>query len=214
MMDFLQKVKEETGRELVELNLGGGFGIYYYEGDTPAPINKFAQIIMSTIEEKAKELKMKIPHVIIEPGRSIIGTAGTTLYTIGSIKRIPGIRTYVAVDGGMADNPRPALYQALYEAAVVNKMKVKTTEVVSITGKCCESGDMLIWDIDLPSLVSGDILAVSCTGAYNYSMSSNYNRLPRPAVVLVNRGEADIIVVRETYADLIRNDLVPVRLDV
>jgi len=214
MMDFLHKVKEETGRELEELNLGGGFGIYYHKGDTPASVSDFAHIIISTVEEKAKELKMKIPNIIIEPGRSIVGTAGTTLYTIGSIKHIPGVRTYVAVDGGMADNPRPALYKALYEAAVANKMKTKATEEVSITGKCCESGDMLIWDIKLPPMVSGDILAVSCTGAYTYSMSSNYNRLPRPAVVLVNQGEADIIVVRETYADLIRNDLVPDRLDV
>jgi len=213
MMDFLQKVKDETGKELEELNLGGGFGIYYHEGDTPAPVSAFSQIIMSTIEQKAKELKLRLPGVIIEPGRSIIGTAGTTLYTIGAIKQIPGIRTYVAVDGGMADNPRPALYQATYEAAVANKMQEATTAVVSITGKCCESGDMLIWDVKLPILESGDILAVSSTGAYNYSMSSNYNRLPRPAVVLTNQGQADLIVARETYADIVRNDLIPSRLD-
>lgn len=213
MMDFLQKIKAETGRELCELNLGGGFGIYYQEGDAPAPISHFAEIIMQTIQEKAQELKINLPRVIVEPGRSIVGTAGTTLYTVGSIKHIPGIRTYVAVDGGMGDNPRPALYQAKYEAAVANKMNAKASEVVSITGKCCESGDMLIWDLKLPSLTKGDILAVSCTGAYNYSMSSNYNRLPRPAVVLVNQGQADLIVVRETYPDLIRNDLIPARLD-
>ena len=213
MMNFLKKVKEETGREFDELNLGGGFGIYYHEGDAPAPVSDFAQIIMSTIEQKAKELKLNLPGVIIEPGRSIIGTAGTTLYSIGAIKQIPGIRTYVAVDGGMADNPRPALYQAIYEAAVANRMQDASTDVVSITGKCCESGDMLIWDVKLPTLVSGDILAVSSTGAYNYSMSSNYNGLPRPAVVLINQGQADLIVARETYADLVRNDLIPARLD-
>ncbi|HHY06080.1 MAG TPA: diaminopimelate decarboxylase [Clostridia bacterium] len=213
MMDFLQKIKAETGQELAELNLGGGFGIYYQAGDTPALINKFAEIIMTTIEQKARNLKINLPQVIIEPGRSIVGTAGTTLYTIGSIKQIPNIRTYVAVDGGMSDNPRPALYQAQYEAAVANKMQIEATETVSITGKCCESGDMLIWDLQLPPLTSGDILAVSCTGAYNYSMSSNYNRLPRPAVVLVKQGQADLIVARETYQDLVRNDLIPTRLN-
>lgn len=212
MMDFLKRVQEETCRELSELNLGGGIGIYYAEDDTPAPIQEFAETIMNTVTEKANALQLKVPKIIIEPGRSIVGTVGTTLYTVGSIKNIPGIRTYVAVDGGMADNPRPALYQAKYEAALANKMQEAPTEVVSITGKCCESGDMLIWDIELPPVESGDILAVSCTGAYNYSMSSNYNRLPRPAVVLVRDGNADLIVARETYADLVRNDLVPARL--
>ncbi|MGI6588523.1 MAG: diaminopimelate decarboxylase [Peptococcia bacterium] len=213
MMEFLKKIKEETGQELAELNLGGGFGIYYQEGDSPAPISRFAKVIMETIEVKARELQINSPQVIVEPGRSIVGTVGTTLYTIGSIKQIPDIRTYVAVDGGMGDNPRPALYQAKYEAAVANKMQIEATEIVSITGKCCESGDMLIWDLKLPSLNSGDILAISCTGAYNYSMSSNYNRLPRPAVVLVKQGQADLIVARETYQDLVRNDLIPARLN-
>ena len=212
MMGFVKQVKDETGISLAELNLGGGFGIYYKEGDTPAPISKFAEVIMKIIEEKAQMYELNPPKIIVEPGRSIVGTAGTTLYKIGSVKHIPGIRTYVAVDGGMADNPRPALYQAKYEAMLVNKAGQKDEEIVSVTGKCCESGDMLIWDIPLPKVETGDILAVSSTGAYNYSMSSNYNRLPRPAVVLVNDGKADIIVVRETYDDLLRNDLVPLRL--
>jgi len=212
MMDFLHKVKTTTGRELPELDLGGGIGIYYEENDAPAPISDFTEIIMETVAQKAESFQMKVPKVIIEPGRSIVGTAGTTLYTVGSIKNIPGIRTYVAVDGGMGDNPRPALYQAKYEAAVANRMTETEADVVSIAGKCCESGDMLIWDIKLPKLENGDILAVSSTGAYNYSMSSNYNRLPRPAVVLVKDGQADLIVARETYADLVRNDLVPERL--
>jgi len=212
MMQFIKQVKEETGVEVAELNLGGGFGIYYKEGDTPAPISGFADVIMSAIAENARNLELNIPKIIVEPGRSIVGTAGTTLYRVGSIKKIHGIRTYVAVDGGMADNPRPALYQAKYEAMVANKANAPLTEVVSITGKCCESGDMLIWDICLPQVVSGDIIAVSSTGAYNYSMSSNYNRLPRPAVVLVKDGQADVIVVRETYEDLVRNDIIPARL--
>lgn len=212
MMDFIKSVKEDLGVIIHELNVGGGFGIYYREGDTPAPISKFAQVIMKTIQEKALELGLQVPKIIVEPGRSIVGTAGTTLYTIGSIKNITGVRKYVAVDGGMGDNPRPALYQAKYEAMLANKANDAQEELVSITGKCCESGDMLIWDIELPKIESGDILAVSSTGAYNYSMSSNYNRLPRPAVVLVNKGQADIIVNRETYADLIRNDEMPSRL--
>jgi len=212
MMGFINQIKQETGLVMRELNLGGGFGIYYKNDDTPAPIATFAEIIMKTIQDKAQSLGIPIPKIIVEPGRSIVGTAGTTLYTIGSIKNIPGIRTYVAVDGGMADNPRPALYQAKYEAMLANKANELATQVVSITGKCCESGDMLIWDIKLPQVESGDVLAVSSTGAYNYSMSSNYNRLPRPAVVLVNNGQADVIVVRETYLDLIRNDVIPARL--
>ncbi len=212
MMNFIRSVKDETGIKLMELNLGGGFGIYYKDGDVPASIEGFADIIMGTVKEKARKYGLIVPKVIVEPGRSIVGTAGTTLYTIGSIKHIPGVRTYVAVDGGMADNPRPALYQAVYEAMLANKATEKSSEKVSITGKCCESGDMLIWDIMLPAVESGDILAVSSTGAYNYSMSSNYNRLPRPAVVLVCDGQADVIVKRETYEDIIRNDQLPSRL--
>lgn len=212
MMDFIKQIKEEVGLNIAELNLGGGFGIYYKEGDTPAPLSNFADLIMATIKEKAAENGVNVPKIIVEPGRSISGTAGTTLYSIGSIKTIPGIRTYVAVDGGMGDNPRPALYQAKYEGMVANKADEPETNLVSITGKCCESGDMLIWDIQLPEVESGDILAVSSTGAYNYSMASNYNRLPKPAVVLVNDGEADVIVARETYEDLIRNDVIPERL--
>lgn len=212
MMGFIKEVKERLGFVARELNLGGGFGIYYKEGDTPAPVGRFAEVIMSAVTQKATDMGIAPPKVIVEPGRSIVGTAGTTLYTIGTIKHITGVRTYVAVDGGMGDNPRPALYQAKYEAMIANRANEEAGSLVSITGKCCESGDMLIWDIFLPEMSSGDILAVSSTGAYNYSMSSNYNRLPRPAVVLVRDGQADLIVRRETYDDLLRNDLVPDRL--
>ncbi|MDX9871915.1 MAG: diaminopimelate decarboxylase [Clostridia bacterium] len=212
MMGFMKKIKDETGAELTELNLGGGFGIYYKEGDQPAPLSKFADIIMTTVQSRAKEYGLQVPRITVEPGRSIVGTAGTTLYTVGSIKHIPNIRTYVAVDGGMGDNPRHALYQAVYEAMLANKGAVLPKHKVSITGKCCESGDMLIWDILLPEVQSGDILAVSSTGAYNYSMASNYNRLPKPACVLVLDGKADVIVKRETYEDIVRNDVVPSRL--
>lgn len=211
MMDFLQSVYEETGQYLQELNVGGGFGIYYAAGDKPANIKTFATLVIETVKRKAAELGHPVPKIIVEPGRSIVGTAGTTLYTIGSVKNIPGVRKYVAVDGGMTDNPRPALYQSRYEAIVANKTEGPAEEV-SIAGKCCESGDMLIWDLHIPAVETGDILAVSCTGAYNYTMSSNYNRLPRPAVVFVSGGKADLVVKRETYEDLLRNDVVPDRM--
>lgn len=212
MMELCAEIQGKTGVIVRELNLGGGFGIYYAEGDSPAKISDYADLVMTTVSDLAGSYGIPQPKVIVEPGRSIAGPAGTTLYTVGSTKDIPGIRKYVAVDGGMADNPRPALYQSRYEAVLANRAAAEPEEVVSITGKCCESGDMLIWDINLPKVQTGDLLAVSCTGAYNYSMSSNYNRLAKPAVVLVNDGQADIIVQRETYQDLVRNDVVPERL--
>ncbi|PKM43595.1 MAG: diaminopimelate decarboxylase [Firmicutes bacterium HGW-Firmicutes-8] len=212
MMDFLQKVYEETGHRLAELNLGGGFGIYYVSGDKPATIKAYATIVMETIKRKSEELDYPLPRILVEPGRSIVGPAGTTLYTVGSAKDIPGVRKYVAVDGGMTDNPRPALYQARYEAVLANKADMPKMEEVSIAGKCCESGDMLIWDLHVPLVEQGDVLAVSCTGAYNFSMSSNYNRIAKPAVVFVRDGQADIVVTRETLDDIIRNDIMPERM--
>lgn len=212
MMGFVGEVARETGLVLAELDLGGGFGICYTDEDNPASIESYADAVMLTVRQRAAAEGVPVPKVIVEPGRSIAGPAGTTLYTVGSIKDIPGVRKYVAVDGGMADNPRPALYGSKYEAMLANKADQPAAEVVSVTGKCCESGDMLIWDISLPVVDHGDILAVPCTGAYNYSMSSNYNRLPRPAVVLVADGQADVIVERETYQDLLRKDRIPERL--
>ncbi|MHB8171422.1 MAG: diaminopimelate decarboxylase [Thermincolia bacterium] len=209
MMDFVAEITKTTGIEIEELNLGGGFGIYYTSADEPASLETYAELVMKTVRDKAAGLGLTVPKVIVEPGRSIAGPAGTTIYTIGSIKHIPGVRTYVAIDGGMTDNPRPAMYQAKYEALLANKANQSGDEVVSIAGKCCESGDMLIWDIELPKVEPGDILAVSCTGAYNYSMSSNYNRNTRPAVVFVKDGQAKLVVKRETYEDLIRNDVLP-----
>ncbi len=212
MMEFFGKVYEETGYRLEELNLGGGFGIYYVSGDKPANVRTMAALIMETVKRISQEMNYPMPKVVVEPGRSIVGEAGTTLYTVGSVKDIPGVRKYVAIDGGMADNPRPALYQARYEAVVANKAARPRVDEVSIAGKCCESGDMLIWDLHVPAVEPGDILAVFCTGAYNYSMSSNYNRLPRPAVVFVRDGRADVVVKRETLDDLVRNDVIPERL--
>ncbi|MGF7184992.1 diaminopimelate decarboxylase [Desulfitispora alkaliphila] len=212
MLEFVEQVKKEAGIELIELNLGGGFGIYYTAEDEPADIKEYADLVVSTVKDKAQELGLVEPQIFVEPGRSIAGTAGTTLYTIGSTKEIENVRKYVAVDGGMTDNIRPALYQAKYEAMIANKGNEPAAEVVSITGKCCESGDMLIWDIELPKAEAGDILAVSSTGAYGYTMSNNYNRLTRPGMVLVYEGNSELIVRPETYEDLTAKEIIPERL--
>ncbi|MDI6600555.1 MAG: diaminopimelate decarboxylase [Thermoanaerobacteraceae bacterium] len=207
LCQFLNRIKEETGWEAEDLDIGGGLGIRYNGLDSPPTISEYSRIIVESFNESIAESQIRKPRLIVEPGRSIIGDAGYTLYTVGAIKNIPGIRKYVSVDGGMTDNPRTALYGAKYHAVIANKAGLEPAETVSIAGKCCESGDMLIWDIDMPIIESGDILTVFSTGAYNYSMSSNYNRLPRPAVVLVKDGQARIIVKRETYEDIIRNDI-------
>lgn len=212
MMDFLAEIKVATGKTLEEVNLGGGFGIYYAEGDSPLPPAAYARAIYEALREGAGRHGLPLPLVTVEPGRAIVGEAGTTLYTIGTGKEIQGIRKYVAVDGGMADNIRPALYQARYRCLIASRADQEPTEVVAITGKCCESGDMLIWEAPLPAPRPDDILVVLSSGAYGYSMASNYNRLPRPAMVLVADGRAELIVRRETYQDLVRNDVIPARL--
>ncbi len=212
MMQFIADIGQETGLAIEELNLGGGFGIYYSGGDQPASIEEYADMVMQRVREKAEEYGLLTPRVLVEPGRSIAGPAGSTLYTVGSVKEIAGVRKYVAVDGGMTDNIRPALYQAKYEAILANKADRERDDTVSITGKCCESGDMLAWDVDLPRAETGDLLLMPCTGAYGYSMASNYNRLTKPGAVLVKDGKAELILKRETYADLIRNDVMPERL--
>lgn len=207
LADFSRKIKDELGIELEDLNVGGGFGIFYVVGDDRKSIAFFTEPIHRAIEEEFGNLGLKKPMVIIEPGRWIVGEAGVTLYTVGAIKEIEGIRKYVSVDGGMADNPRPPLYDALYTAVIANRKGRVENEVVTIAGRCCESGDILIKDIELPEVESGDIIAVFSTGAYNYSMASNYNRLPKPAVVMVNNGEDRLIVRRETYEDIIKFDI-------
>lgn len=209
MMEFIQQMKVETGFVASELNLGGGLGIYYTNEDQPRPVESFVRRVCEAVTQQAEKLDLPLPKILVEPGRSIVGEAGTTLYTIGSSKNIPEVRKYVAVDGGMTDNPRPALYQAKYEAALANKMKEAQSETVSVAGKCCESGDMLIWDLALPKVEAGDILAVSSTGAYNYSMASHYNRNTKPAVVFVRDGKSKLVVRRESYEDLVRNDVMP-----
>lgn len=211
MFEFMSGIADTTGFRAGELDMGGGMGIRYTDADTPVEPDSYVELLSRVVRERAAAHRLPEPKILIEPGRSIVGEAGTTLYRVGSLKEVPQIRKYVAVDGGMGDNPRVALYQAKYEAAVANKMGEPTKETVSIAGKCCESGDMLIWDVEVPNVEPGDLVAVFCTGAYNYSMASNYNRLPRPAMVLVNDGEADLIVRRETLTDLVRFDEVPAR---
>ncbi len=207
MVELMQAVYNKTGRYLEELNLGGGYGIRYTEADTPRPIKEAMQETADAVCAACKKYNVPIPFLLVEPGRSVVGDAGATLYTVGAVKNVPGIRKYVAVDGGMADNPRYIMYEAQYDAVLPLRPMEPCSEKVTICGKCCESGDILIKDIMLPSLRRGDLLAVLSTGAYNYSMSSNYNRLPRPAVVMAENGEARLIVKRETYADVARNDV-------
>ena len=189
------------------LNLGGGFGIRYTEEDEPLPASQYVEEIVREVQVQIAGSTLTMPEIWIEPGRSLVGDAGITLYQVGSEKEVPEVRKYLAVDGGMTDNIRPALYEAKYEAVLANRPLDAVEETVSIAGKCCESGDMLIWDLPLPKAGREDVLAVFCTGAYGYSMANNYNRIPRPAVVFVENGEARIVIKRETYEDLVRLDL-------
>lgn len=205
--EHLSVWRETLAFEPEILNVGGGFGIRYTASDKPLEPEQYVEAIVSEVKKQVDHYQVKLPEIWIEPGRSLVGDAGTTLYTIGSSKIVPGIRKYVAVDGGMSDNIRPALYQAKYEAIIANKADAEREDIVSIAGKACESGDMLIWDLPLAQSEPGDILAVFCTGAYGYAMASNYNRLPRPAVVFVENGEARLVIKRETYDDLIRLDI-------
>ncbi|MBN3948738.1 MAG: diaminopimelate decarboxylase [Nostoc sp. NMS7] len=200
------------GLNITELNVGGGLGIKYTESDDPPSIEEWVKAICEVIQEACAAENLPLPKLLSEPGRSLIATACVTAYTIGSSKVIPEIRTYVAIDGGMSDNPRPITYQSVYRAVVANKMSSPLTETVTIAGKHCESGDILIHNALLPKTEPGDILVVMGTGAYNYSMASNYNRLPRPAAAVVANGEANLILQRETYQDLIRQDRLPERL--
>lgn len=206
MLSFIGKIKRELSYEIDELNLGGGFGIKYTEEDSPVPYDRYMEKVSEKVREVCEKEDIKLPFILIEPGRSIAGPAGITLYTVGGRKEIPNIRTYVSIDGGMGDNPRYALYQSKYDAVIANKAGEPRNETVTVAGKCCETGDLIGEGMPLQHTVPGDILAVLATGAYNYSMSSNYNRIPKPAVVMVNNGESRVAVKRETYEDIIRND--------
>lgn len=207
MLRLMNQVRAELGITLTELNLGGGPGIRYTEHDDPKPFGEIVRAILAALKGICTELDFPEPFVLFEPGRSIVGGAGLTLYTVMAKKVIPNIRTYVLVDGGMCDNPRYALYHSEYEALIANKAGQPRDERVTIGGKCCESGDLIGEDMPLQAAEEDDILAVLATGAYNYSMASNYNRNPRAEIVMVHDGEARTIVKRETYADIIQNDL-------
>ena len=208
VLEFASEMNSRYGFTLTELDIGGGFAIQYTR-DTPAPpLAIYAEAIAATVKRCCRELGLALPRLIIEPGRAIVGQAGVALYTVGAVKDIPGIRRYVSVDGGMGDNIRPALYGARYEALVAGKMNEKDTQEVTISGKFCESGDILIRDISLPPLVAGDIIAVPSCGAYCLPMASNYNAALKPAVVMVKEGNARLIRRRETLTDLTRWDLI------
>ncbi|MCX7708809.1 MAG: diaminopimelate decarboxylase, partial [Clostridia bacterium] len=209
MLNFIAELKEKLGIEIEELNLGGGFGIKYIPEHDPIEYDHYIESVSKVVKNLCEDKRIKLPFIVMEPGRSIVASAGITLYTVGAVKDIKNVRKYVSVDGGMTDNPRYALYQSPYDAVVANKPNARKIEKVTIAGKCCESGDILIKDIEMPAVEDGDILAVLATGAYNYSMSSNYNRIPKPPVVLVNEGKARMIVKREDYEDIVRNDILP-----
>ena len=207
MMDFIASIKEETGYEIDELDLGGGYGIRYTSEDDPVPYAEYMEAVSAAIHAKAEKHGVKVPFILMEPGRSIVGEAGTTLYTVGAVKHIPNVRTYVSVDGGMGDNPRYILYQSKYDFLLANRADAPADTTVTVAGKCCESGDLLGENVLLPETKAGDIMAVLSTGAYNYSMASCYNRNPIPPVVMVKDGADRVIVKGQTYEDVCRNDV-------
>lgn len=207
MLQFYKEIKERLHLELTLLNLGGGFGIAYQETDNAVPYAEYMRVVSEKVHACCAEYGLSIPEIIIEPGRSVVGEAGITLYSIGDIKEIPGVRSYVAVDGGMFDNPRYALYQAQYTCLLANRATEPANYIATIAGKCCESGDLIAEHTTIQRPEVGDLLAVLATGAYNYSMASNYNRNRKPPVVMVSGGKSRVIIKGETYGDLIRNDL-------
>lgn len=208
MIDLIKEIKDKFDIDLKEIDLGGGIGVYYTKEDKPKTIKEFCEAIINRAEIKCKEIGIEIPTLIIEPGRSISANAGSTLYTIGSIKDIKNVRTYVSIDGGMTDNIRPSLYKAGYECSIVNKMKYEKVNNVTVAGKCCESGDILITHANIMDIESGDILITASTGAYGYSMASNYNKIPKPAVVMVSNGESNLVCKRQNYDELLELELI------
>jgi len=207
MVEFMEAVRVETRRTVRDLDVGGGIGIKCGLADEPSTIEEFGKVVVDGIKEECERQGLPVPRILIEPGRAVVANAGITLYTVGTIKELPGIRTYVAIDGGMTDNIRPALYGARYECLVANKADQPRTEVVTVAGKHCETGDLIARDTQIQPVETGDVLAVCATGAYCQSMSSNYNKQVRPGVVFVKDGEARVVVRRETYDDLLRCDV-------
>lgn len=207
MLNFMNEFRKKSGITVGELDLGGGFGVKYVENDGALPFKVFIEKVSEALKKASAEMQYPMPKIYIEPGRSIVGEAGLTLYKVGAVKTIKDVRTYVAIDGGMTDNPRYALYQAEYDIEIANKYNQPKDFVGTVAGKCCESGDLIQENAPMQTPEVGDIMAVLTTGAYNYSMASNYNRLCRPAAVMVNNGEPRVIIKRETYEDLIKNDI-------
>jgi len=207
LLDLFRKIKQDYGAVSEVLDIGGGIGIAYTKDSRDPDLRPFAEKIIKTVRSLSKSYGLKLPKLVLEPGRSIIGNAGVTLYTVGTVKEIRGIRKYVIVDGGMTDNPRFILYGSRYEAILANRAKARPESKATIAGRACESGDVIIKDYFFPEAKKGDTIAVACTGAYNYSMASNYNKFLRPAVIIVKKGVARTLVKRETFADLVRNEL-------
>ncbi|MBA7560229.1 Diaminopimelate decarboxylase [subsurface metagenome] len=208
ILSFAAEMKQKHGFEMEELSIGGGFAVQYTLDSPAPPVADYAEAMTSSLIKGCQRLGLAQPRLIIEPGRSVLGQSGVALYTVGVVKDIPGVRRYVSVDGGMGDNIRPALYGAEHEAVAINKMAEKETDKVTVAGKFCESGDIIIKDIMLPPLAAGDILAVADCGAYCLPLASNYNASLKPAVVMVKEGKARLIRRRETLDDLTRCDLV------
>ena len=207
MIGFIADLYDKLGIKVNILNLGGGFGIKYTATDDPIAPSEYIHKVINVVKELAQEKGIDLPFLVFEPGRSIVASAGITLYTVGCVKEIENVRTYVSIGGGMCDNPRYILYGSKYTAVLANNASAEPVAPITIAGKCCESGDLIQEHVMMPQIHVGDTLAVLATGAYNYSMSSNYNRIPRPPIVAVSGNEAKIIVKRETYDDLIKNDV-------
>ncbi|MDR3255726.1 MAG: diaminopimelate decarboxylase [Synergistaceae bacterium] len=207
ILTMMLKLRDTNGFEARTLDMGGGFGVRYTDNDSPQPIAEFICGMTECVGKFCKESGMTMPALIVEPGRWVTAEAGITLYTVGSVKRIPGGRTYIGVDGGFPDNPRPALYDAKYEAVLANKFGVPPEETVTIAGKCCESGDVLIHDIALPRAARGDIIAVLGTGAYNHTMANNYNKNTIPAIVMIKDGKPRLSVRRQSFAAMFAGDI-------
>lgn len=208
MLNFISQMKQKHGYAAKELNLGGGYGVRYLESDPLMDIEQSIHLVGKHVKELCEKLHLDLPAIRMEPGRSIVADAGCTLYRVGSVKRIPGIKNYVSVDGGMTDNPRFALYHSSYTVLCANRMHDQKTMKCSVVGKCCESGDILQENVMLPETIQrNDVIAVLTTGAYNYSMASNYNRICRPAVVMIDGEDEKIVVRRESLEDLIKNEM-------
>ena len=211
LADALQMARR-LGHSATDLNVGGGLGIRYVESDDPPSIDSWVQVVAEAVATACRERELELPRLLCEPGRSLVAPAGVTLYELGSRKEIPGFSTYLAVDGGMSDNPRPITYQSSYTACLADRPGAAAVETVTLAGKHCESGDVLLRELPLPASQPGDVLVVLATGAYNASMASNYNRIPRPATVLVGDGRAELVQRRERPDELLRYDVLPERL--